>query len=455
MAVSAPGSVPAGSSFELGITLLDRFENELRDVPDDLSSIQLVSLGSGSPDPRFVSQSDMTAPKFSINMKYFVAENTSFKVLNNRGSRLGVSPPVRVKPANLDSFNFEIPSEIRADQEFTLHLEALDAYENRIYDLGNRDGIARLDVAGGTGLSRERVQFSEFDDGVAKIPLEYHNAESIQLTARTDGIESSSGELLVKPGRPDRYEVITKDRVPAGQPFPAVIRVFDPYDNAIANLPDNFSGVQLSANGSNKISPGKLDASLFNEGEASVFLAYPKTGEISVKAQALESSLETPIVDRFYLNRQVDTADIYVLSSHQPSQRVERSNQSKSKAQVKFQPANMSSNPRKLQYGQWFLKELEQRQTQLGSLPTVTLSLFGNDAFNVTVNRKDNLVTISITPEGSSKSTTLRDIQKLMQDQKFEEATEQLNSFLDENPDDQEALKLRLRLKRLKDLIGS
>lgn len=455
VAVSAPGSVRAGSSFELGITLLDRFENELREVPQNLSSIQLVSSGSGSPDPRYISRADMTAPTFTVDLRYFVAENTSLKVLNNKGSRLGVSPPVRVKPAELNSFNFELPSEIRADRGFSLHLEAIDTYENRIYDLGNREGVVRLDVTGGTGLSRERVQFSEFSDGVAKVPLEYHNAERIQLTARTDGVESSSGELVVNPGSPDRYEVLTQDRVRAGQPFPAVVRVFDRYDNPINNLPDDFSGVQLSANGSG-ISPEKLDDSLFDEGEASIFLAYPKTGEISVEAQPLESSLETPVVDRFYLNREVDTAELYVLSSHQPSARVDRPNQSSSnKAQVKFQPANMASNARKVQYDQWFLKQLEQRQTQFGSLPTVTVSLFGNDAFNVETNRQDNLVTIGVTPERTARSTTLRDVQELIQDQNFDEAGSKLNSYLDENPADQEALQLRLRLKRLKDLVGS
>jgi hypothetical protein len=456
VAVSAPGSNRAGSSFKLGITLLDRFENELREVPETLSSVQLVSSGSGSPDPRFISRADMTAPSFTVDMKYFVAESTSFKVLSNTGKRLGVSPPVRVQPAELDAFNFDLPDRIRADQEFTLHLEAKDAYENRIYDLGSREGMVRLDVSGGTGLSRERIQFSEFSDGVAKVLLEYHQAERIELTARTNGVESTSSQLRVEPGRPDRYEVLTQDRVQAGRPFPAVVRVFDRYGNPVTDLPPDFSGVKLSADGSTRISPKKLDGSLFQDGEASVFLGYPKTGQINVQAQRLESSLEVPVVDRFYLNRDVDTAEVYVLSSHKGVAEIERSNRSGSnKAQVEFQPANMSSDARKVQYDQWFLKELEQRQTQFGSLPTVRLSLFGSDPFTLQTNRQDNLVTIRAMPKRTSKSTTLRDVQELMQDQDFEDATEKLNRYLDENPADQEALQLRLRLKRLKDLIGS
>lgn len=456
VAVSAPGSVGAGAPFELGVTLLDRFENELRQVPEDLSSIQIVSSGNGNPQPKYVSKTNMDAPSFTVDARYFIAESASLRVLDGRGNRLGVSAPINVNPGDLDSFSFELPDRVPADEDFTLRLQALDAYENTISNLGSGDGLVRLEVTGGTGLNRERIQFSEFSNGVARVPLQYRQAETIELIARTDGVESSSGELTVTPGSPARYEVLTQDRVQAGRPFPAVVRVFDRYDNPITNLPGDFNGVRLSSDSSRSVSPRQLDASLFEEGEANVFLAHPEAGELEVAARPLDSALENPVVDRFYVERDVDTAELYVLASHAVSPTVNRSKASGGdRVRVEFQPADLLSDARTASYDRWFIKKFEQRQAQFGSLPTVHLSLFPNETVTVESNRQDNLTTITATPEATSRTSSLQEIQQLMQEQSYSEAANKLDSYLEENPADQEALQLRLRLKRLRDLVGS
>jgi S-adenosylmethionine hydrolase len=456
LAVSSPGTVQAGSSFSISMTFLDRYGNEIQQVPEDLSSLQLVSTGSGNVDPKYISRSSLTAPTTQFPLNYYIAENTSIKVLDGRGNRLGVSAPMRVKPGKLASFGFQLPDRVSADNSFTLRLQAKDSYGNLLTNLDARDGFVRLENTGEDTLDRTRINFSDFANGVSTIDLKYREAETIRLIARTNGIESTSSDLTITPGAPAEYQVLTQETVEAGRPFPAVIRAYDQYENPITDLPDDFHGVQLASNGSDRVSPYKISATQFDDGEANVFLAYPKAGEIDVSASPLESSLDHPLVDRFYISRDVDTATLYILASGATSLNTSQATQTnRKKIQVELKPANLLSDARTLSYNNWFLKRIEQRQTQYGSYPIVGFNIFPNTSVNVKTVNKGNLYKVVVTPETTAAVPSLETIQKLMQQQKYQEAKKRLDSYLDKNPADQTALKLRLRLKRLLDLVGS
>jgi hypothetical protein len=438
------------------MTFLDQFGNRLRSVPAELSSLQLLSSGSGNIDPELIPKSKLQAPTFNVPIKYYIAETMSIKVLDNKGNRLGISAPTRVVPGDLSSFGFQLPDEVSADKKFTVRLRAIDSFENVVTNIDQRDGTVKLDSTGETELTQTRVSYSQFANGVAELPLQYRDADTIKLIAEADGIQSTSQSLKVSPGSPANYEVLTQERIKAGTPFAAVIRVFDKYNNLITDLPDSFNGVKLSTGGSSRISPYKIDSSLFEAGEANIFLAYPRAGELSVSASPLEKPLENPAVDRFYLNREVDTGNLYLLSSKPvPINNNRPSGNQSGKIQFNLKPADMLTESRTLKFQDWFLKRIEQRQTQFGSLPIVTVNIFPNEAIRTRVSKDQNLITIQLQPEDLSKNSTLREIQKLMQDQKYQEAKERLDSYLDDNPGDQDALQLRLRLKRLLDLVGS
>lgn len=457
LAVSSPGSVNAGRSFEVSMTMLDRYGNELTSVPERLSSLRLVSSGNGNIEPKYVSRPQVTAPTFTVSARYFIAETMSLKVLDSKGNRLGISAPLRVTPGEFDSFGFQVPDEVSADGQFTLRLEAKDAYENTLINFSERDGSVKLESTGQDELNRDRVKFGEFASGIAEVPLEYRTAGSMKIVARTNGVESTSDNVKVTPGSPDRFEVLTQDRVKAGEPFPAVIRVYDQYDNPVTNLPENFFGVQLASEGSRRISPRKIAASNFEDGEADVLLAYPKTGNLSLSASPLESPMQNPAIDRFYLERDVDTAHVYVLSSKPASFTVDRpSGSSSEKIQVNFKPANMMTSAHSISFDDWFIKSFEQRQAQFGDLPIVTLNIFPREDVSLETEREENLLMIRVESNTSTSiEPTLQEIEESIQNQEYEEAQKQLNNYLDENPGDQDALKLRLRLKRLRDLVGS
>lgn len=456
IAVNSPGSVQAGSSFNLKLTLLDRYGNQLRQLPDQFSSLKLKSTGSGNVEPRIISRGQMSAPTFSVPITYFVSETISVKILDSKNRQLGISAPVRVTPGPLDSFSLQTPRQVSADEKFTVRIEANDPYHNTITNLDKRSGSVRLETNTDTQLTQTRVQYGEFVNGVAEVSLGYHRAGDLRIIARTENVRNQSSVIDVNPGAPSSYEVLIQEEIQAGRPFPAVIQVYDRYGNSVTDLPDSFYGVKLKSEGQLSVHPNKVEAGLFSNGEANVYLAVTGTGDLSLSAVPLEKSLKNPEVDRFFISRQVDTATVSILSSGSLAEKTSVvKNSASGQIMVTLEPANLLVDERRVSFQGWFLNSITQKQTEFGQLPVVSLNIYPSEPVTLNQRQTQNLTQFTLIRKSTTTSATLREIQRLIQDQQFNKASKLLEKYLDDNPGDQDALQLRLRLKRLREVVGS
>lgn len=452
-AVRTPGQVTAGQSFSIGLQMRDQFGNALRSMPEDLAPLHLFTTGSDNLEPVRVTRDQIRVPNFTVSARYFIAESMAVEIRDAAGNEVGVSPPIRVSPARLASFQIDVPNQVKTTQSFPLRLEARDTYGNVISNLNEREGSVAIATSGSGNISPRVVPYNEFVNGIAEMSMTYREAEQIRLQIRGNGTESQSTEIAVEPGPPSQFEVAMQERVQAGVPFPAVIRVYDEHDNRVMDLPDDFHGVRVQTDGTARISPRRVSSSLFEQGKAEVYFGYPKTGAVSVSARALSSSIETPHVERYFVERDLQTARVHILSSHRVPATLETTPES-GRLQVFLQPAELASERPALTYDDWFLKRISQRQLRFKPLPNVLLSVYPQEPVESETNFNQNLFTLELSATGSGNGPSLSDIRSLIDQGNYDEAAQQLEQYIEEHPDDQQATQLRLRLERVEELMN-
>ncbi len=454
VAVRTPGQVTAGESFEVAIQLQDLYGNPLREVPTELSALRILSTGSGEVQPKKVTSEIIEAPAFTVQLKYFIAEGLALRVVNSRGKELGVSAPISIQPGKLANFSLATPGEVSADHSFPLRIEAEDKFGNLIQDLNTRQGEVKVSAspAGNNQWEGKKLHFRDFVNGTTETTLEYHQAGPLQLVARSQGIKSSSDTILVQAGAPQHFRVQAPARVEAGQPFSSRITVYDQFGNRVKELPTDFNGVRLRTEGFERVSPTKISTSLFKDGRANIYLIYPRSGKISLSAEPFPRALEAPVVERVFISRNPDSAHLYAVFTGKPQVKIKEKPRNR-RFDVVFHPAILPTDSSYRSYHNWFIKKIAQRQVGTFPLPKVVLRIFPRQRVGVEKTLENNLLTLQLN-RVHTKLPTLNDIQKLISDREFDQARKKLKLFLEENPDNSYANRLRHRLERIEDVIN-
>lgn len=452
VAVRTPGQVRVGENFEVAVQLQDLYGNPLREVPSDLTPLRILTTGSGEVEPRKITEDMLEVPAFTVELKYYVAEGMALRVVNQNRKELGVSAPISVQPGKLASFSMATPAEVNADQPFPVRIEAEDQFGNLIKDLNKREGRVQISNSGGTELEEKKLFFRDFVNGTTESSVQYRQAGPLRLQATGDGVSSVSDTIYVQPGAPDSYQVEAPRRVEAGEPFSARVTVYDQFGNRVQNLPSDFNGVRLRTEGRERVSPRKISAALFENGRADLYLIYPRTGEISLSAGTFGRPLEGPVVERIYISRKPDSALLYAVFTGRPEVTVRESDQSP-QVDVVFQPAILPTDSSYRTYYDWFIKKIAQRQVGSLPLPKVLLQVFPRNELKVEKSLENNLFTLKLNTVRADLPT-LKNIQNLIEEEQFDEAREKLQRYLEENPDNSYANRLRHRLERLEEVIN-
>ncbi|MFP4687115.1 MAG: hypothetical protein ACLFN5_03295, partial [bacterium] len=395
LAVQSPGTKQAGQFFELGLQLEDKFGNVLDETPGGIAPLQLETTGSGQVVPEQIVPEQISSPRFSVDVRYLVAESMEIEIFDARQRKIGSSAPIRIRPADLDAFDIETPETASADRSFPLRIIARDQYHNLIKNLNTMQGEVAIAADGEQVIEPESIDFREFVNGMAEISAFYHNAEMIHVHARSDDAAGVSEPVTVKPGKPAQFKVDMQQRVRAGIPFPVQLSVFDSYENQLTELPSGFYGARLKASGFERISPDRISAELFEDGVADFYLIYPRSGELELEAEVLADKEELNGVERIFIEREVDSAEIYVVSSSPPDAKFFDKGPG-NQVRVDFSAAHLTGDENRHKFDNWFINRIVQSQISERPLPRVRLTIYPRDQVKVSESLQNNLFTLKL-----------------------------------------------------------
>ncbi len=451
VAVRTPGQSTAGETVRVSIQLLDRFGNPLQQVPEDIAPLTIESTGHGEVFPAQISADQLQAPAFVMDVQYFVAEVMSLQIQDRRERLLGSSAPVSVRPAELARLYLETPGEVKAGQSFPVRLIAEDLYGNTVEEIEELEEDIEI-----WGLPAEqklaRLTAADFSQGKVETSIEYKEAGELQLAARAGELENLSDRFYVSPAEPERVSVQAPERVVAGRAFSVELAIFDAYDNKIERLPPDFAGVRLRTSSRRQLAPSEALPELFENGEAQIYAIYSRTGEINIEADLLEREPEIPGVSRAYISRRPDSAELRLVFTGEATasvNEIEGSNQ----VDVSFRPARLATDPSVYSFNNWFVKRFEHRQIGQPPLPRALLRIYPREELQVDKSLRSNLAVLELN-RVIRDEPTLNRVQELIEQQDYSAAADELDSYLEDNPDDPYATRLRHRLDRIKEVLG-
>ncbi len=451
VAVRTPGQGQAGEKIRMTLQMLDRFGNLLDEVPEGLERFEIASTGSGQFVPRILSRENIVAPSFVVELDYFVAEVVTLNILNERGRQLGSSAPISIRPGRLARLNLSAPPEVEAGRSFPVRIRSEDLYGNIIEDISRHTGEIRL-LARQTGDELGTVSFDNFIDGRVESSISHETAGRLELLAAHENVQTASSKIEVIPGDPREFVVAAPERVNAGVPFQGEITAYDRYGNRVADLPADFAGVQIRTSNAEEISPGGVMKNLFDNGRAEVFFVYPRTGRLEITAEPLAHRLTEPSVSRPYVQRQPDTARIMFVFSGNVNARIQAIETGR-RVDVAFQPAVLNRETRFYSFDNWFIKRIAQQQVENPPSPLTMLQVFPREEVDVSKTVEKNLLVLEF-GRRHLDIPTLERIHDLIEGQQFEEAQIKLHRYLEQNPDDPYAIRLRHRIERIQEILS-
>ena len=298
--VNAPREVTAGEAFQARIIAQDAYGNTKDDLADVRDGLRLEILGTGT-----AAAVDKTAPPFRGGEATFTfqprkAGSIKVTVQETRTRSAGESAGIKVNPASLDHFTVLGPKAAVAGEKFIVLVSAYDAFENPVtgYE-AQGDGVV-LRASGTGALAPAAVPAKEFHDGQARVTLTYTKAEALRVGVREQNREAGgeSDAILVMPGDPDQFRVLTPAEAVAGEGFPVQVEALDRFGNLIEDYDLRGLEVHLSTDGRGQLSPGTLSPASFVRGKAAVSLQYNRAESFSVVAALSKDALEKLIAER-------------------------------------------------------------------------------------------------------------------------------------------------------------
>ena len=284
--VKVPERAIAGENFVIRLEPRDAYDNIITDYSRLGGSVKLTSSGKGKISPDVINPSDFFEGVAQILVSYDKAEAIILTAKEELTNKTG-NAKIALGPGGVDHFSLSAPSQITAGQKFQLKIEARDLYENVVTDYNLKHSGVEINpvvVSGEKGrLYPNTVPGSNFNDGSASLDLVYEKTGSI-IVSVNDLTEKASGKtspLPVQPGEAKRFIIMLPDKISAGKPFAATVKVFDAFDNLVTNYSKTGKGVSLNPQAQGKLTPDEIPASAFADGIATVNLTYNKAEMIN------------------------------------------------------------------------------------------------------------------------------------------------------------------------------
>jgi hypothetical protein len=240
LAVNAPGSATAGSSFNITVRAEDLYGNTATSFN---GSVSLFTTDGQSFSPSVLTLSNGTA-----TTALTLDRADTLKLAAGNGVIGGYSGLITVSPAAMPVV-ISTPSTVTAGIAFATTVTIKDAYGN------GYTGPVSLRASDGQSLN---VPSFTMSGGRAVLELVLDKADTISLTASAGSLTGSSGAITVKPGAAVALAVSAPSTATAGSSFNVTVTAQDSFGNTVTT---SNGPVQFFSTDGQSVLPGSITLS--------------------------------------------------------------------------------------------------------------------------------------------------------------------------------------------------
>lgn len=195
--LSAPGEVIAGESFDFSITPVDRFGNVISDYSSAGKGVVITSSGKHKPLPSTIPASRFVKGTVKTLLRYDGPETVKLSVAEIGSNQISESKSIVFMAPVPERFEIITPDSVMAGHKFKIRITAYNQLSHilRNYSLLGTDVL--LTTTGTGSLIPDRIQASEFTEGVAIVDLQYNKSESFEIIAVAEKAKESKKAAAV------------------------------------------------------------------------------------------------------------------------------------------------------------------------------------------------------------------------------------------------------------------
>ena len=203
---------------------------------------------------------------------------------------LSLAGEILINPGKFDHFNIKLPEKIVAGEDSTLSLQAVDAFNNVLFNFGDTEREFQLWVTGSAVVKPTSFKSSSFSNGALIVTLSDKVAESFTLAVRESGspIPIISKDLIVFPNKLTSFVIISPRIAQAGDPFDLRIIAKDAYGNTVLD-PIPGKNINLIFKGDADLKIDMPSIPDLKNGSCSITLVSQKSGSAQIDAKDLIS----------------------------------------------------------------------------------------------------------------------------------------------------------------------
>jgi hypothetical protein len=195
---------------------------------------------------------------------------------------------ILVNPGKFDHFNIGLPEGIVAGEDATLTLQAVDAFNNVLFNFGDTDREFQIWVTGSAMVKPTSFKSSSFLNGLLVITLSDKTAETFTLSVRESGspIPIMSKDLTVMPNKLTSFVIRAPRIAQAGERFEVKIVAKDAYSNTVLEpIPGKNINLIFKGDADPKIDMPSIPD--LKNGSCTVTLVSQKAGSSQIEAKDL------------------------------------------------------------------------------------------------------------------------------------------------------------------------
>ena len=197
---------------------------------------------------------------------------------------------ILINPGKFDHFKIALPEKIVAGEDTTLSLQAVDAFNNVLFNFGDTEREFQIWVTGSAAVKPTSFKSSSFANGALIVNLSDKVAESFTLAIRESGspIPIVSKDLTVFPNKLTSFLIKSPRIAQAGDPFELRIIAKDAYGNTVLDpIPGKDINLIFKGDADLKIDMPSIPD--IKNGSDSIILVSQKSGAAQIEAKDLIS----------------------------------------------------------------------------------------------------------------------------------------------------------------------
>ncbi len=201
-----------------------------------------------------------------------------------------IAGEILINPGKFDHFHITLPEKIVAGEDTTLSLQAVDAFNNVLFNFGDTEREFQIWVTGSAVVKPASFKSSSFANGALIVTMSDKVAESFTLAVRESGspIPIVSKDLTVFPNKLTSFVIRSPRIAQAGEPFDLRIIAKDAYGNTVLD-PIPGKNINLIFKGDADLKIDMPSIPDIKNGSGSILLVSQKSGMAQIEAKDLIS----------------------------------------------------------------------------------------------------------------------------------------------------------------------